>query len=391
MREPGTPTRTSRRFWRIAFGAYIVLLTTATHWPQLQLPASSPASDKMIHFVVFAGFAVLLWQTQWFRSRWMVTLLAGLWAVLDEWSQALPGLNRFTTWSDVTANVLGVLVVGAWLWAMRPAGTHLNALRLAMHRYLLDVIFARLRTWIVLTAMVLVCAGVVVFAAMYLPPNVAQVVIVAAALVTISAGGMYLVFQWRAQQAALSTTRPCFECGQKVPDDAFGESSWSRCVHCGASVHADQWREPPRPSTRQWLGAAGWPLVLGLVLCGGLVIAMLLAAVAFRMGMQSNMHAELWLRASKTFGQQYQTLLEVIDLAVCLFILAVVMRLLRVRLARFYDRAVRCSVCGHDLTGTPAPGGVGRCGECGSPFERAVHNVGRSQHTSMAGTASSSR
>ncbi|MHC5114935.1 MAG: VanZ family protein [Planctomycetota bacterium] len=104
------------RFWRCAFVGYAVALAIGTHWPRIDLgsAAGMPDPDKIAHFVAFAGLAFLLWRTQWVPDpRLWAALLLG-WPVLDEVTQALPILGRSTSWQDVLAGQLGVIVVVAW-------------------------------------------------------------------------------------------------------------------------------------------------------------------------------------------------------------------------------------------------------------------------------------
>ena len=106
--------------WRCVLLVYAVALTTATHWPQLKLRPDAPASDKLIHLLAFGGLTFLLWQTRWFRRRWTVVVIALVWSLLDELTQGL--MQRVVSGYDMVANVLGVLVAGAWLWALAPVG-----------------------------------------------------------------------------------------------------------------------------------------------------------------------------------------------------------------------------------------------------------------------------
>lgn len=77
------------------------------------------------------------------------------------------------------------------------------------------------------------------------------------------------------------------------------------------------------------------------------------------------------MRAARAIGTLPQPLTNSIDFSLYLLLLAVVVRVYRGGLARFYERAVRCLSCGHDLRGTPAGSdGIGRCGECGAAFIR---------------------
>ena len=101
------------------FVAYALLLTTATHWPRLELPPFSPIGDKTTHFLAFALLTALLWRTRWIRHRIALTVVALAWSVLDELAQGVPGVNRYVTAPDLIANALGVVSMGLWLWALR--------------------------------------------------------------------------------------------------------------------------------------------------------------------------------------------------------------------------------------------------------------------------------
>ncbi|MCP3905754.1 MAG: hypothetical protein GY715_19175 [Planctomycetes bacterium] len=117
--EPRSPRRATR-LWRVVFVVYALLLTTATHWPRLELPPISPFGDKTVHFLAFALLTWLLWRSQWIRHRLALTVTALAWSALDEVAQAIPGVNRFVTAPDLVANGLGVVSVGLWLWALEP-------------------------------------------------------------------------------------------------------------------------------------------------------------------------------------------------------------------------------------------------------------------------------
>lgn len=120
-----TSARTSRSklHWQIAFAAYAVALTIATHWPRLQLPPDTPASDKTIHVVAFAIGTLLLWNTNWFASVWFVGIIALFWAALDEATQSIPGIHRHATIVDFGANAIGVLIALAVIMLARLVST----------------------------------------------------------------------------------------------------------------------------------------------------------------------------------------------------------------------------------------------------------------------------
>lgn len=108
--SPDGSKKARASYWRLAFALYALALTTATHWPRLQLPQESPASDKTIHVITFAGFTFLLWRTAWIGRVWMIALIALAWAAIDESTQSIPVLHRHASWTDYVANALGILL-----------------------------------------------------------------------------------------------------------------------------------------------------------------------------------------------------------------------------------------------------------------------------------------
>jgi hypothetical protein len=88
-------------------------------------------------------------------------------------------------------------------------------------------------------------------------------------------------------------------------------------------------------------------------------------------GSQTSSSSVMAMRLAQAIGRLPDELVRVIDLSLYLLLFAAAMRIYRTRLAKFYDRAVVCARCGHDLRGTPTEHGIGRCGECGAAFARA--------------------
>ena len=62
--------------------------------------AAPPDPDKLAHFLAFAGLAFLLWRTRWISGAWPFAAVLLGWTVLDEASQALPVLERSTSWQE---------------------------------------------------------------------------------------------------------------------------------------------------------------------------------------------------------------------------------------------------------------------------------------------------
>ncbi|MFG0328803.1 MAG: VanZ family protein [Phycisphaerales bacterium] len=109
----------SVRFWRWTLLLYGVALTIGTHWPGMRIgqPSGFP-TDKILHVVAFtglAGFVMLARPTgsdagRAFHCRnigWS-TLIAVIWAGLDEVTQIFGEVDRFATVQDFVANLIGV-------------------------------------------------------------------------------------------------------------------------------------------------------------------------------------------------------------------------------------------------------------------------------------------
>lgn len=114
--------------------AYWVLIFVGTHLPSARMP-SLRASDKVCHFVAFAGLSFLLcWAIPSSRVSWgkilvLAASIAIVYATLDEWTQQfIPG-RTCDIW-DVAADSVGVVLglisysvarclIGRIKWAQR--------------------------------------------------------------------------------------------------------------------------------------------------------------------------------------------------------------------------------------------------------------------------------
>lgn len=150
------------KLWKAAFVIYALLLTTATHWPRLQLGTEeSPWPDKLLHMLAFGGLAFLFIQTRWVRRIWLCALLITVWTLFDEFSQSLPILGRQASWGDALAGLMGIAVVVAWLWALGVIGGFANRLRLTQQRFLLAQLLEKPHNWLILSACAL-CGAVLI-------------------------------------------------------------------------------------------------------------------------------------------------------------------------------------------------------------------------------------
>ncbi|MFG0275836.1 MAG: VanZ family protein [Phycisphaerales bacterium] len=121
---------------RLAFGAYVLVLLTATHWPTVDLGPAPPNTDKVLHIGAYAVWGALALASGLF-GRWSapstlvrVGLAGTVFAAIDEATQSLPGVNRHASLSDWIADILGLAlalaaawVVSHWLARRRGAGS----------------------------------------------------------------------------------------------------------------------------------------------------------------------------------------------------------------------------------------------------------------------------
>lgn len=100
-----------------AFILYALALVTLTHYPQLQLPPGPvPRPDLVAHLGAFGLLAALLMgstlvgQPHRLRAPTRTLLITLPYAVIDEATQAIPGLNRFVSPDDLYANWAGLIL-----------------------------------------------------------------------------------------------------------------------------------------------------------------------------------------------------------------------------------------------------------------------------------------
>lgn len=102
------------RFWKVAFAVYVLIIATATHWPQLKINAPG-RPDLWIHLTVFSLWTGLLAMLALFGPRWsmsnigMSAIVTLAYAAIDESTQSfVPG--RTVALDDYGANAGGVLL-----------------------------------------------------------------------------------------------------------------------------------------------------------------------------------------------------------------------------------------------------------------------------------------
>lgn len=369
MEGPDHWRRRVARPWRVAFLVYATALTAATHWPALQLGAGGPpVPDKVLHVAGFGGLVFLLWRTRWLARSWAVVLLGLAWVAADEVSQAIPAIHRTVSWQDLVAGQLGVVLVGVWWWALRPIGGPANRARLAFSAFLMSDLFTRVEGWLKAGAGA-AAGGLVVGAAAWLAMRWVPYwhtdpgTVLAAGIVGGIAGVHFAVLAMcRGRARELAGARPCFACGGPCGEAPFDGAGRGRCPACGGPIHRGQWIPPLELPTAMALQGVGRAVAasIGLMLAvAGLYFLVLVLSVNVT-------SAKLLVRAWQRLDVDMRLS---VDAAVVGLAMAVGARLYRRRQARLYDRQhVACRCCGHDLSGTPVPEGVGVCPECSTSF-----------------------
>lgn len=367
------------RPWRLALLIYAVLLTTATHWPRLQLTPEIPASDKTIHLIVFGTLAILLWRSAWLGPRWMVALVALAWAGLDEVSQGIPFLHRTVSWYDWIANACGITCAMAVIWAMRPIqdAEQLdgpNQARSRLFEFTFDDMFATRQPWLIGMATLVACA-IVIGIAHFLLPTQRSVGIFGLVVVIVAIHALYLIYRgifFRRFQQVLRD-RPCLECGAMADDDSRDDQRSIACVTCGAMRSQSSFALSPRPPLAAVLRVSAMPALVAFTGITAMFALVLLLPYAYNLTITTPTGRSLAPRLAQLLGRLPPELNSAIDLTLYMLLIAVVIRLWRGRFAAYVDRAVRCRYCGHDLHGTPVnERGEGHCGECGTAFTRGL-------------------
>lgn len=116
-----------RRLCTIALAGYWAALFVSTHMPMPDLGDLPKNSDKIMHFVAYAGLSFLIGLRWSFGRRLTMTLAARVFAVtfayaiIDELLQTIPALNRTGDVYDVLADCCGSLIGLSLLAVVRAA------------------------------------------------------------------------------------------------------------------------------------------------------------------------------------------------------------------------------------------------------------------------------
>lgn len=110
---------------RRVFWAYAAVIVVLTHWPNLEVPNPIPRTDIFVHISVFGLWNILACSCGWFgnpldkKNILRSTLVAAVYAAIDESTQAFPFVHRHAGFDDYGANLLGILTAAGFLWFLR--------------------------------------------------------------------------------------------------------------------------------------------------------------------------------------------------------------------------------------------------------------------------------
>lgn len=107
----GTKTRWIRRGLFVIYTALLIYGLFRPEGP----PSLFKNSDKVLHFLAFAGFAFSTRLAFARESAWKVWGLIIAWAPLSETLQHQVQPSRYFSWLDIVANLSGV-AIGALCW-----------------------------------------------------------------------------------------------------------------------------------------------------------------------------------------------------------------------------------------------------------------------------------
>lgn len=377
---PPEPDARLQRSWRRASLAYAVVLTAGTHWPNLRFGAEMPASDKTVHLLAFAGLTVLVARTGWVSSPWRAGLVVGLWSILDELTQALPGLGRDVGPPDMVANLLGCLLAAAWLRAIGPAGGPPARWRHAMLRATLDRVLAAAWPWLLAAGLGGLTWATYAVMRRFDPPlptiagldrvRMERGLVLLTAILAAHAGVLAVMRAWQRSVDRAHRRGICVACGRDLQS---GEAPTSlepgTCSGCGRTTWAAASLQSSPVRAAAMLRAVRRPAVVtaAAFALAAAVVFTTPYAVRAAVGTPVEPAADLLRRGLMAVPATLETS---IDLTIAGLLLAAATAWTRRRLAAAFDHPVTCRGCGQDLRGTPAPGGVGRCAECGEVFLR---------------------
>jgi ribosomal protein L37AE/L43A len=346
--------------WRIALVLFTLFIIITSHWPGQAPEAIEPRHyfpDKLIHFLAFGGFVMLLWLSGWIRSWWIVSLAGMGFVLIDEWTQSIFATNRHASGEDLVAGMLGVLTASGWMTALAAPAPRALETRNRRQSFAMETLFEQTSNMLRVAlagAVPLLLVAVLTYAiawtllgASY--GNLALTLGLVAALVSM---GIYLRRRMSSIFDAMSEQWPCFACGNSMKELAPDEDGLATCSVCGEAAHCSQWIHLVMPKTPLQMlikadGISGTACLM-LYLLLGLIFAPYALLVSDQSGLAGAiLYTSVGLITAMMWAWRH-------------YILGSWLK----------SMGTRCAQCGSDLIGLEVDRGLGQCPQCRTDFAR---------------------
>ena len=346
--------------WRIALVLYTLFIIITSHWPGQAPEAIEPrhyVPDKLIHFLAFGGFVMLLWMSGWIRSWWMASLAGIGFVLIDEWTQSIFATNRHASVEDLIAGMLGVLTASGWMAAFATPAPRALGTRSRRQSFAMETLFeqpSNILRLALLGAVPLLLVAVLIYSiawtllgASY--GNLALTVGLVAAMIC-----MWVHIRQRMISIldAMTDPRPCFACGNSMKELAPDEAGWATCSVCGEEAHRSQWvrlvmPKTPLPMLIKADGISGTACLM-LYLLLGLIFAPYALLVADQSGLAGAiLYTSVGLITAMMWAGRHQLLGSWLT-----------------------SMGTRCAQCDSDLMDVEVDRGLGQCPQCRTEFAR---------------------
>lgn len=365
---PGTPAALARRNRIVGFSIALAVALLATHWPKLELGSVDSPVDKLAHAIGYGGLTALGLLAFPRRRAWSIGLAMAALGIVDELTQAIPGLNRACDPADWAADLIGITIAIAYSVALRPVGAGAARVVDRRRRIAADLLLARPMNWLHLATAAVLGAAVGVPLAILVDswfvrkgPQPMQYGLIGGILgATVAVHALWEAgVRFRLRRAA--EDRPCLGCGASLRDHA------DACGRCGRVPTDVDWSPIAMLGGNQELRACVMPVLHSLAVLVIASTASIALVTLLRLRFPVVMAMDTWYRTLPADAR------ILADLALVAYLGAWALGRCRRRIAVLVDRCGdTCLGCGYDLRATAPGATAGTCHECGGGFVRVA-------------------